>query len=177
LCHQKVHWFSPEGGKRRCEYRQAVVLDLPCVTCRQEIAKVLCEYMIEYEEWPNSVPVKKTVFCQKNSVPGPKPGGVFLKAFFIGFLSSKLSKHSFPNCCNFFVSVSVARTCCCGGVSAVLPAACCPELEIPDISALSKTTPRLSYPLSVVNPAGRVCSLLVDHARVHARTGGQPRSP
>ena len=149
MCHQKVHWFSPEGGKRRCEYRQAVVLDLPCVTCRQEIAKVLCEYMIEYEEWPNSVPVKKTVFCQKNSVPGPKPGGVFLKAFFIGFLSSKLSKQSFPNCCNFFVSVRVARTCCCGGVSASATRRallhpgqlCCRQLLGPGGQASAKAVP------------------------------------
>ena len=34
-----------------------------------------------------------------------------------------------------------------------------------------------AYPLSVVNPAGRVHYLLVDHASVHSRTGGQPRSP
>jgi hypothetical protein len=47
---------------------------------------------------------------------------LFLKAFFIGFLSSKLSKHSFSKLlqffrffANFFVSV---RVCCCGGVSA-----------------------------------------------------------
>ena len=56
--------------------------------------------------------------CASCMTTGTKPGDVFLKAFFIGFLSSKLSKQSFPNCCNFFVSVRVARTCCCRGVSA-----------------------------------------------------------
>jgi hypothetical protein len=51
---------------------------------------------------------KKSVLPKKNSVPGPKPGGVLT-------LISKLLQ--------CFVSVRVARTCCCGGVSA----ACHPQ--------------------------------------------------
>jgi hypothetical protein len=58
--------------------------------------------MIEYEEWPNSVPVKKTVFCQKKQRPWAKTRGRIFEGIFYWFLVIKTLKTILSKLLQFF---------------------------------------------------------------------------